>query len=179
MTLIVGQLCRLRPIRRSDAAISLGWRNDPDIRNAVMGYRFPVTETMEDRWYDQILADQGGRRASFAIEVSGDGAFVGFVHLTEIDWPSRSAQFGVVIGDKSRQHRGVGSEATQLALRYAFDTLNLGRVELRVSEPNARARHVYRKLGFQEEGRLRKAAFIEGAAVDVIVMGILRDEFER
>jgi hypothetical protein len=65
MTLIAGQLCRLRPVRRSDAAVSIGWRNNPEIRNAVMGYCFPVTETMEDQWYDRILADQSGRRATF------------------------------------------------------------------------------------------------------------------
>lgn len=159
--------------------MSIGWKNDPAIRNAVMGYRFPVTETMEDRWYDQILADQNGRRATFAIEEKVDGVFVGFVHLTEIDWPSRTAQFGIVIGDGSHQSRGIGSEATRLALAYAFDILNLGRVELRVSEPNMRARHVYRKLGFCEEGRLRKAAFIDGAAIDVVIMGILREEFRQ
>lgn len=144
-----------------------------------MGYRFPVTEAMEDRWYDQILADQSGRRASFAIEDSVDGVLVGFVHLTEIDWPSRTAQFGIVIGDRSRQCRGIGSEATALALRYAFDTLNLDRLELRVSEINARARHIYLKLGFHEEGRLRKAAYIDGAVIDVVIMGILREEFRR
>lgn len=177
MTLIVGQLCRLRPIRRSDAMISIGWRNNPEIRNAVMGYRFPVTETMEDRWYDQVLAEQSGRRATFAIEENIDGVFIGFVHLTEIDWPSRAAQFGIVIGDTSRQCRGIGSEASRLALRYAFNTLNLDRLELRVSEPNTRARHIYQKLGFREEGRLRRAAFIDGVAIDVMVMGILREEF--
>jgi RimJ/RimL family protein N-acetyltransferase len=157
--------------------VSIGWRNNPEIRNAVMGYRFPITETMEDRWYDQILSDQSGRRASFAIEENIDSVFVGFVHLTEIDWPCRAAQFGIVIGDTSYQCRGIGSEATRLALRYAFDTLNLDRVELRVSQPNARARHVYRKLGFREEGCLRRAAFIDGATIDVVVMGILREEF--
>jgi diamine N-acetyltransferase len=142
MTFIVGQLCRLRPVRRSDALISIGWRNNPDIRNAVMGYRFPVTESMEDRWYDQILTEQSGRRATFAIEENTDGVFIGFVHLTEIDWPSRAAQFGIVIGDTSRQCRGIGSEASRLALGYAFATLNLYRLELRVSEPNTRAPYI-------------------------------------
>lgn len=179
MTIIVGQKCRLRPIRRSDAVSSIDWRNDPAIRDAVLGYRFPVTEAMEQGWYDRILADQGGRRASFSVEDCSDGVLVGFVHLMDIDWPCRSARFGIVIGDVARQNKGIGLEAIELTLAYAFDTLNLARIELRVIEDNARARHIYGKLGFVEEGRLRRAAFADGAAADVIVMGLLHEEFRR
>lgn len=177
MTVIVGQKCRLRPLQRSDLARSIVWRNDPTTRNAVLGYRFPVTEKMEEGWYDRILADQGGKLASFAVEDLSDDTHVGFVHLSDIDWPCRSARFGIVIGDSTRQNRGIGSEATELMLVYGFETLNLDRIELRVIDDNDRARRIYRRLGFEEEGRLRSAAFSNGAAKDVIVMGLLRPEF--
>src|SRR5438876_41271 len=124
MTVIVGKKCRLRPLERSDLTRAIEWHNDPKTRAAVLGYRFPVTEKMEESWYDGILADQGGRRASFAVEDSFDGAHVGFVHLSEIDWPCRLAHFGIVIGDTKRQNRGIGSEATELTLVYGFETLN-------------------------------------------------------
>ena len=99
MTVIVGQKCRLRPVRRSDIEASLAWRNDPAVRDPALGYRFPVTEVMEQRWYDQVLGDDSGRRASFAIEELADGRLAGFVHLTSIDWSCRSVQFGIVIGE--------------------------------------------------------------------------------
>lgn len=177
MTVIVGEKCRLRPIRRGDSAISIAWRNDPTIRDGALGYRFPVTETMEEGWYDGILADQNGRRASFAIDELVDSKLVGFVHLMAIDWPCRAAQFGIVIGETSHQNRGIGSEATQLSLVYAFDTLNLDRIELRVVDDNLPAQHIYKKLGFAEEGRLRRAAYVNGVTIDIIVMAVLRNEF--
>jgi RimJ/RimL family protein N-acetyltransferase len=179
MTVIAGRTCRLRPLSRSDLAQSLKWRNDPVVRDAVLGYRFPVTETMEEGWYDRVLADQGGKRATFAIEDLADGALAGFVHLFDIDWPCRLAHFGIVIGETGRQGRGIGSEATALMMTYGFETLNLERIELRVADSNARARHIYARLGFVDEGRLRRAAFIGGAPADVIVMGLLREEFCR
>ena len=179
MTVIVGETCRLRPLQRSDLMRSIEWRNDPATRNAVLGYRFPVTEKMEEGWYDRILADQGGKRASFAVEDLSDNVHVGFAHLSDIDWPCRSAQFGIVIGDKRRQRRGIGGEATELVLAYGFDTLNLCRIELRVVDGNSHARHIYRKMGFVEEGRLRRAAFLDGTTVDVIIMGVLREEFQQ
>jgi len=177
MPTLIGRKCRLRPLQKSDLVRSIEWRRDPATRAAVLGYRFPVTEAMEERWYEQVLADQGGRRATFALEDCSDDAHVGFVHLNDIDWPCRSAHFGIVIGDETRRGRGIGTEATKLALAYAFETLNLERIELRVIDTNTQARDLYRRLGFVEEGRLRRAAFDEGAAVDVIVMGLLRGEY--
>ncbi len=178
-TVVLGHACRLRPLGRDDMAHSLRWRNDPAIRDAILGYRFPVTEMMEKCWYDIALADQGGKRVSSAIEDLTDGALVGFVHLFDIDWPCRSAHFGIVIGEGGRQGLGIGTEATALMLNYGFDTLNLERIELRVLVDNIRARRIYTKLGFVEEGRLRRAAYVAGVAVDVLVMGLLRQELRR
>lgn len=177
MTVMVGEKCILRPIRRGDAATSIAWRNDPAIRDMALGYRFPVTEAMEEGWYDRILGDQNGQRASFAIDELVGSRLVGFVHLMSIDWPCRSAQFGIVIGEVSHQNRGIGSEATELALIYAFNTLNLARIELRVVADNIRAQRIYKKLGFAEEGRLRRAAYVNGSTIDVVLMAMLREEF--
>jgi RimJ/RimL family protein N-acetyltransferase len=176
MSSLRGTRCKLRPIRRSDLTFSVGWRNDPEIRASVLGYPFPVTDDMEAAWYDRLHAEQGVRRASFAIEDTTDDALVGFVHLTEIDWVVRSANFGIVVGARARWGQGIGREATIMAIRYAFDTLNLHRIGLRVLVGNAAAEHIYRSLGFVEEGWLRQAAFVDGAFVDVLLMGLLRGE---
>lgn len=171
-----GTRCRLRPIARADLVQSIGWRNDPETRVSVLGYPFPVTEDMETVWYDRLHAEQGRHRASFAIEDMTDGALAGFMHLTEFDWVARSSAFGIVIGDPARRGKGIGREATVLAVRYAFDTLNLHRVSLRVLAGNAAAEHIYRSIGFVEEGRLRAAAFVNGVFADVLLMGVLRGE---
>jgi RimJ/RimL family protein N-acetyltransferase len=65
----------------------------------------------------------------------------------------------------------------RLLLRHGFETLNLNRVHLRVYEDNARALAVYRRLGFQEEGRLRQDRFLEGRYWDTLLMGLLRQEW--
>ena len=48
-------LIRLRPFMRRDRDVTRAWRNTPAIRDAAMGFRFPVTDVMEDRWYDKVL----------------------------------------------------------------------------------------------------------------------------
>jgi RimJ/RimL family protein N-acetyltransferase len=176
MNSLRGTRCKLRPISRADLSLSVGWRNDPEIRASVLGYPFPVTNDMEAAWYDRLHAEQGVRRASFAIEDATDDALAGFVHLTDIDWIVRAANFGIVVGERARWGQGIGREATTLAIRYAFDTLNLRRIGLRVVAGNAAAEHIYRSLGFVEEGRLRQAAFVNGAFADVLLMSLLAGE---
>ena len=62
-------------------------------------------------------------------------------------------------------------------LRFAFEELNLHRVELEVYDFNPRAMRCYEKAGFRLEGTRRQAHFHQGAYHDVHLMGILRDEF--
>jgi diamine N-acetyltransferase len=176
MAVLTGQTCRLRPVSRQDIAVSLPWRNDPSLRDQVMGYRFPVTDVMEADWYDRVLADPGGKRASFAIEALDTSICIGFVHLVDIDWVCRSAEIGIVIGATTQQRRGIGREAVRLAVAYAFQTLNLQRVAARFLASNVASARTFAGLGFTEEGRLRKAGFAEGQFLDVVVMAVLRDD---
>jgi RimJ/RimL family protein N-acetyltransferase len=63
-------------------------------------------------------------------------------------------------------------------LRYAFDELNLYRVGLDVIESNRRAIRAYEKVGFQREGAVRGAVLREGQRTNLVLMGILRDEWQ-
>ncbi len=176
--MLAGRVALLRPLRASDRARSVRWRNDAEIRDNVLGYRFPVTEEMEAHWVDAVLKDQSRTRVVLAIEDKADGMFVGFVYLNNIDWFARNAEFGILIGERSRQGRGLAKDALALVAAYAFATLNLNRLYLRVVAFNKRALRLYRSFGFVEEGVQRQHAFIRGRYYDVVLMGLLRREFE-
>lgn len=174
-----GPHVRLRPLRLSDRKISVKWRNDPAVRDNVMGYRFPVTEDMEKQWIERVLSDQGRTRLVLAIEDSHDRKLVGFVFLFDIDWLNRVAEFGILIGDRRRQGKGLAREALALMAHHAFRALNLHRIFLRVPRYNRRALKLYRRFGFVEEGRLRQHVFLGRRHHDVLIMGLLRREYER
>jgi RimJ/RimL family protein N-acetyltransferase len=65
-----------------------------------------------------------------------------------------------------------------LALRYAFNELNLHRVWLTTSAFNERALKLYEKLGFRHEGRGREHLQLDGRRWDIVYLGMLRGEFE-
>jgi RimJ/RimL family protein N-acetyltransferase len=83
-----------------------------------------------------------------------------------------------LIGDKGHWRKGYATEATQLMVNHAFDTLNLNRVQLDVFSFNKRAIQVYERVGFVCEGTLRQTQYNNGAYHDDIVMSVLRDEWK-
>ena len=187
MPILTGKTCQLRPLARSDMPKFLAWRQNQQLRRAVLGYRLPVTAEMEANWFDTMLNEQSQRIAFFSIDVidsqqaerrgaAADDFVVGVCRLTDIDWISRHAELGIMIGDTALQGHGIGTEATALLCRYAFNDLNLERLWLRVGGENQLAVRLYSRLGFKEEGRLRQHAFVGGGYHDLILMGLLRAE---
>jgi RimJ/RimL family protein N-acetyltransferase len=112
-----------------------------------------------------------------AIETK-DGIHIGNLGLHDPHPEHRSATLGILIGEKDYWSNGYGTDAIVTLLRFGFGEMNLHRVTLHVFEFNERAIACYKKCGFQIEGTLRQHYYGEGRYWDVIVMGVLRDDFE-
>ena len=96
------------------------------------------------------------------------------MQINGINSVHRSAELGIRIGEEKNRGQGYGKEALRLAVDFCWNHLNLNRVQLVVFKHNDRAIGAYKAVGFRKEGLLRKAAFIGGGWVDVIVMAALR-----
>ncbi len=168
----------LRALELEDAAAIATWHNDPSIRDQILSFRFPVSHVMEMRFIERAINGDGITQCVAGIVDVADKVFCGLVYLRDIDWISRHAAFGILVGRRDRQQRGIGRRALRLMLRHAFDVLNLERVYLYVVEYNLPARKLYETTGFVVEGRLRQHVALEAKRYDLLVMGILRNEFE-
>lgn len=163
---------RLRPLERED----LRFVHHLDNNASVMRYWFeePYEAFVElSDLYDKHIHDQSERR--FVIEDSNDNK-VGLVELVEINHIHRRAEFQIIIAP-SWQGKGYASQAIQLVMSYAFSVLNLYKLYLIVDKENARAIHIYRKLGFEIEGELRQEFFVHGKYRDVIRMCIFQPQY--
>jgi RimJ/RimL family protein N-acetyltransferase len=168
----------LRALEPEDAVALATWHNDPSIRDQILSFRFPVSHVMEMRFIERAINGDGITQCVAGIVDLADKVFCGLVYLRDIDWVSRHAAFGILVGRRDRQQRGIGRRALRLMLRHAFDVLNLERVYLYVVEYNLPARKLYETTGFVVEGRLRQHVALEAKRYDLLVMGILRNEFE-
>ena len=167
----------LRALEPRDVDVTVQWRNDPEIRDQILSFRFPVSHVMEVRFIERAIEGAGNNQCVAGIVDRSDGALCGLVYLRDIDWISRHAALGIMIGRRDRQGHGFGRRALRLMLHQAFNVLNLERVYLYVAEYNDRAKNLYNAAGFTHEGTLRQHVALEGRYYNLLVMGMLRNEF--
>ncbi len=110
--------------------------------------------------------------------IEAEGGAVGDIDLFHIEPRNRNALVGLGIWRPEHRDRGYGTDALRTMLGWAFRHLNLRRIELSVEPENARAVHVYEKLGFVVEGCRREHHYDDGCYRDELIMAVLRREFE-
>ena len=172
-----GDLVRLRGYEKSDADVLLRWFSDNEVTEYLGPVAIPMTRTFQERMIDESLAPDSPVKA-FAIEALS-GELIGDCGLREINWVSRKADLFITIGDKSYWGRGYGTDTVKILLRIAFEKLNLNSVWLTTLATNQRAIKCYEKCGFERQGLFRQNSFVRGKFVDVVPMGILREDWVR
>ncbi len=174
--MLEGKIVRLRALELGDLERDFTWINDPDVTRYLEA-RYPISRAEEERWLRDHPPNDFANGVFFAIETK-DGVHIGNIDLMRVNPEDRKAGLGIMIGDKEYWSNGYGTDAIVTLLRFGFDEMNLNRVWLHVFDFNQRAQACYKKCGFTEEGRLRQHYFSMGRYWDVLVMGVLRQEFE-
>jgi [ribosomal protein S5]-alanine N-acetyltransferase len=166
----------LRPLERSDLGASyLGWLNDPEVTRYMETGIFPTTMQDLENFHREVTGSRS--QVILAVVDKKSGRHIGNVKLGPIHWVHRRATFGILIGDKTFWAKGIGAEATRLAVEYGFYRLNLRRIDLAVFAEHESAVHSYEKVGFKVEGRFRQDTFQGGEYKDRLWMGLLRSEY--
>lgn len=174
--MIEGKLVNLRAQEMADLDRMLRWVNDREVTRHL-NVRYPYSRLAEEAFItDRASQVMTYANVHFAIETK-DGAHIGGLGFHVVQPENRKATLGIMIGDKECWSKGYGADALLTLLRFGFDQMNLHRIELNVDADNERAIACYRKCGFVEEGRTRKARYLRGAYMDQLVMSLLRREF--
>jgi RimJ/RimL family protein N-acetyltransferase len=147
------------------------WANDVIAARLDLAYR-PVDMMAHQQWWDGLNKDAA--KVVFAIRKTAEPALIGYVQINNINGVHRAADLGIRIGEEKNRGQGYGKEALNLAADFCWNHLNLNRVQLVVFKHNHRAIGAYKAVGFKKEGLLKKAAFIGGAWVDLVLMAALR-----
>lgn len=177
--MIYGERIRLRHAEPGDLPLFVAWLNDPEVRQGLALF-LPISQAEEESWFEKRLALPAEEQPLTIEARQGDGwRTIGNSGFHNLDWRNRSAEVGILIGEKIFWNQGFGSEAVRLLVTHAFNTLNLHRVYLRVFEDNTRAIRAYEKAGFVHEGRQRQAEFRQGRYCDVLLMSVLRIEWQN
>jgi RimJ/RimL family protein N-acetyltransferase len=167
----------LRALELTDLDSMVDWHNDQTLYELLGGNFRWVSRAAEEEWLRRHSA-YSLTEVNLAICMSDSKEHIGNLYLRGIDWINRHAELHIFIGAEGYRSKGYGKEALRLVLSHAFDDLGLRRIFLHVLASNDRARRLYRKCGFVEEGCLRRHALKSGEFQDVILMGILCEDWQ-
>ena len=170
-----GDGVELRRHERANYPLYSQWYGDEEIWRLTSWMAEPMQRAAVERLFED--RERSPIDESFAIHWEGDETPVGVISLTNISQANASADLSVIVGDEKDRDRGLGTEAIEILLGYAFDDLGLNRVGLSVFEFNEAAIHAYERLGFEREGRLRQAIRRDGDFHDVILMSFLAQDW--
>ena len=174
---VVGEKVALGPLRRDLAASYARWMNQLEVRRGLnhMGVATPETQ---EKWVDENVEKSAkGEPATveFTIYDRSDSTPVGTIGLLRIDHAHGTAELGIAIGE--RRGQGLGTEATRLALDYAFSVLQLRNVLLETLEWNLAGLKAYERAGFRRVGVRRGAVMSRGRRTDVVLMDAVPEDF--
>lgn len=147
-------MLRLRPYRKSDAGIIVGWIENERIFRYWCADRFDNYPITADDLNDQYENSPGAEDV-FHFTAYDEKGIAGHVNIRfpepgNID----TVRLGYVIISPERRGCGLGKEMTGLALRYAFDIMKAGKVTIGVFDENEPALHCYLSSGFKDTGKI-------------------------
>lgn len=178
MPTIIGERIILREYRKEDLPYIRKWVNNYEITKYLSEiFIFPHTMNSTENFLNKMLEGSSNMKG-FIIAHKENEEYIGQIDLI-INWINRVGTLGIVIGNTEKLGKGYGTEAIKLIQEFAFNRLNLHKLDLEVRDYNKRAINCYKKCGFKEEGRKRENYFVDGKYTDTVIMGILKREWEK
>jgi ribosomal-protein-alanine N-acetyltransferase len=164
-----GRFVNLRVAEKEDLQVFTDWMNDLEF----LGEYDPVIQQSKAEIEKRLDSNQQEDR-EFIIEKK-DGTKVGFItHFTV----GKQLEIGFALTPTERK-KGYCTEAVNIMVDYLFLTKNHVRIQAATNVENISCQRVLEKVGFQNEGRLRKSYFVRGDWKDLFMYSILREEWKR
>ena len=160
----------IRPFKEKDVANKVKWINDSE-NNTFLHYNIPLDYDQTLMWYRKNKTNPS--RHDMIMEY--DGVPVGVIGIINID--KKKGEYYVTLGNNDYRRKGISYEATKQLIDKAFQEFGLEKVWLCVDADNFPARKLYEKVGFRQEGTLKKDIFFKGQMVDRCMYGIIKEEW--
>lgn len=175
--MITGNLVTLSKPKKEDMPILLEWRNNPDNRKYYREYK---ESNIEDQilWYENIMMKDPSWHHFVVKPIDNPNKVIGVVLLNHIHYVYRTGEFGITLGDPEYRGKGYGKDMLITLIKYGFEQLNLNRIWCEVYSNNESV-HLYRKIGFKDEGVLRQHVYKDGQYLDSYMLGMLKSEYNE
>ncbi len=175
-----GEKVRLRPMQIKDAEQKLREYTDTEAR-AWLQQGLELPPISHEAFVEDIKSHCDFKDTSkyipFSIDTL-DGEYVGWANLFKTNPRSGVFSFSISIYREYRRN-GYAEEAVRILLRYGFFELRMQKCNSGCIAINEGSIRLHKKLGFIEEGRIRRSIYLHGEFHDDLYWGLLKEEFEE
>ena len=180
MTSVVPYVLSIRALELGDIDAIATWFDDPeDVSLFERSSPMPIgREARRAGWKEDLTASASPAKAFWYIACNGKGEPVAIGGLQAVNYFHGDAVLPMFVARQMRG-KGIGIRMIGLLLDIAFDSLRLARVTTYYRDDNEISAKLTRRASFAEEGRMRNAWFYDGVHLDMIVVGVLREEWAK
>ncbi len=166
----------LRQLTSDDADDIFAVFSDPEVMR--FWSHGPMTARSEAAAYIDHIHEGLRRRDLFQWGISprADGRIVGTCTLLNVHADHERGEIGFAVA-RSQWGRGLASEAVAALIAFAFERIQLHRLEADTEPRNERSLRLLERLGFRREGHLRERYYVDGERQDTVLLGLLRPEW--
>lgn len=175
--MIEGDQIYLRPMELEDVKHKVQWVNDPEVRRTLVFPDYPATILGTEQWLRKVSGDP--TRKNFMVCLKADHKTVGFAGIKNIDRVNFKCESFMGIGVRDYWGKGLGSDMKKTILEYCFSELQLNKVYSMHLADNQAMIRINLKLGGKLEGTLREDVWHNGRFQDMVIISVLKSEFNR
>jgi len=176
--MLEGKKIRLRPLKIQDLEKTKIWRNNIELIINTQGIRFPKTVEIETIWFEHVLHDTSNKNIYFGIEEMESNELIGLIQINNIDYISRIANWGLILGDHKKRKSNASFEAAKLLFNYAFNILNLNKLTGYVVAFNKPAIIFNQLVGeYKLEGTLKNHNYYNNEYHDVLIFSFFKEDY--
>lgn len=175
---LIGEQLYLRRIERSDLEGNyFQWLNDQEVTRWMQNGILPNSAESMLEYHQSMVSSRTD--VNLAIILKDQDYHIGNISISSVNQQFRSAEIGILIGERDAWGKGCGSEAIALLADHAFRRMNLNRLGAGTVAENIGCIRAFEKAGFIREGISRQAYYCDGQYRDVVHLGLLRNEGQQ
>lgn len=167
----------LRWFTPADAEALFAIFSDPAVVRYWSSAHWGDISHAHDMIAETLAAYESGDGVRLAVVLTETGELIGQINLHHMFHSNRRCEVGYAV---AHAHWGKGyvTEALEAALDYAFEVLDLNRIEADIDPRNDASAKVLKRLGFAEEGYMRERWIVHGEVCDTTFFGLIKSAWE-
>jgi ribosomal-protein-alanine N-acetyltransferase len=150
----------------------LEWLNDSEVTKYMEIKGKQTKNMLQD--FVQNHVDSG--TLFWSIRIFATDLHIGNIKIDPVNYGNKTAEYGIMIGDKSSWGNGFAKEATFGVLNFCFKDLGLQEITLGVIKENTAALTLYKKIGFSVYDEKQEIGNYGGQLCSLVRMKISNDK---